>query len=728
MRMRGLAAVLLIVCAIPGAAQLSAPVAMSTRADSLAELARLDGLVGRTPENAAAWHARGLLAWQLSQGKRAIGTKVDRDQLRLNQIADSSLLRAATLGADNARYLADVAIYRSQGSPTVRGGATRFENRAFERARATGDSMIVAEMADRLGQVEFKDYQMFFGRRMALANGPGNGIADILVQQSGAHGAPNVVAPQSGDGFGGVSASVDLVRQSIEQRSVPLGGNPPPGVDAYEKALHYFEVATSAAPALPLPWRHRFAALADRQRWEELELAARARAAVAPWDPDGWLALGLSLHRAAHPGAMVAFDSAFAQMSDSTRRRLDRVERIMRPKAVKALEALPAAERARTERFVWTAADPLWSVPGNEVRAEYLARVAFAELRFTDEENGLHGVDTYPGDLHVRYGFPKYSTNWVCADEARSDVCWFWWYAPRLQFIVRYVAAFNRGLAFSDDIAGNEDVQFQVPASWTSIPGVPPIDSIPLRVARFRADGAKPTVFVSATLPLPRMSVGGVAPRALMTRLWMFADSTDAVVRDSSRADDAGLVQFRLSAPAGDLYARAEAVTPDASAARGTAFSSSPPVTTGLTMSDVLIAASATDAGAPATRWHELRITPAPDAIPNAHDIAIAWETYGLAARDGAQHYSVRLIVEKSSKSITGRIVAQIAGLVGSQRGDERVTLGFDRDTPARAVTLDHLSLSLRQTPAGRYTLAVEITDKLTGAKTRRLTTILIGQ
>jgi len=714
--MRGLAAVLLVVCAMPCAAQLSAPVAMATRADSLAELARLDGLVSRTPESAAAWHARGLLAWQLSQGKRAIGTKVDREQLRLNQVADSSLLRAATLGMDNARYLADFAIYRSQGSAIVRGGASRYENRAFERARATGDSMIVAEMADKLGQVEFKNYQMFFGRRMALSNGPGNGIADILVQQSG------------GDDGGSVSASADLVRQSIEQRSVPVGGNPPPGVDAYEKALHYFEVATGAAPALPLPWRHRFAALADRQRWEELELVARARLAVAPWDPDGWLALGLSLHRAAHPGATVAFDSAFAQMSDSTRRRLDRVERIMRPKAVKALAALPAAERARTERFVWTAADPLWSIPGNEVRAEYLARVAFAELRFTDEENGLHGVDTYPGDLHVRYGFPKYSTNWECSDEIRSSVCWFWWYAPRLQFIVRYAAAFNRGFSFIDDIAGNEDIQFQAPASWTSIPGVPPIDSIPLRVARFRADGAKPTVFVSATLPLQRMSVGGVAPRGLMTRLWMFADGADAVARDSSRADDGGLVQWKLRAPAGDVYARAEAVTPDASAARGTVFASAPPTSGGLTMSDVLIAASATDAGAPATRWHELRITPAPDALPNARDIALAWETYGLTAKDGAQHYSVRLIVEKSSKSITGRIVAQIAGLVGSQRGDERVTLSFDRDTPAHDVTLDHLSLSLRQTPAGRYTLAVEITDKLTGAKTRRLTTILVGQ
>ncbi len=714
------AAVAVLACATPVAAQQPVPIVAGTRADSLAELERLDAAVQRTPDDAAAWHARGLLAWQLAQGKRAIGTTVNLEQMRLNQKADSSLARAATLGPDVVRYLADFAIYRSQGSPMVRAGAVRYENRAFERARATGDSLIVAEMADRLGQVEFKNYQMFFGRRMALSNAPGASMADILLQQSGG---------------GSGSAGADVVRQAIESRSVPVGGNPPPGVDAYEKALHYFEVATHAVPALPLPWRHRFAALADRRRWEELDLAANERIGIAPWDPDGWLALGLARHRLGQATALVAFDSAFAQLSDSTRRRLDRVERIMRPKAVKALDALPPDERARTERFVWTAADPLWSVPGNQVRAEYLARVAFAELRFTDEELGMHGVDTFAGDLHVRYGFPQYTANYECsglssesADRAvKSDVCWLWWYAPRLQFIVHYNAAFNRSGAGFDDVAINEDIQFQAPATWLAIPGVPPIDSIPLRVARFRPDGAHPTVFVSAAVPLQRMAIGGVAPRDLMTRIWMFTDGADAVGRDSSRTDHAGLVQWKLRAPAGDLYARAEAVTPDASAARGTAFASSPPATAGLSMSDILIASAVTDAASPAARWHELRITPAPDTLPAERGIAIAWETYGLAAKDGAHHYSVRLIVEKSSKSLAGRIVAQIAGLAGSQRGDERVTLGFDRDVPAREVTLDHVSLSLRQAPAGRYSLAIEITDKVTQAKTRRLTTILVG-
>ena len=69
----------------------------ATRADSLVALARLDSLVARRDAGADLWHARGVLAWQLSQGKRAIGTRVDRAQLRLTRTADSSLAEATAL-------------------------------------------------------------------------------------------------------------------------------------------------------------------------------------------------------------------------------------------------------------------------------------------------------------------------------------------------------------------------------------------------------------------------------------------------------------------------------------------------------------------------------------------------------------------------------------------------------------------------------------------------------
>ncbi|MDP1889772.1 MAG: GWxTD domain-containing protein [Gemmatimonadaceae bacterium] len=721
----------------------------ATRADSMTALARYDSLVARPDAPAATWHARGLLAWQLSQGKRAVGTRVDREQLRLNQAADSSLVQAVTLAPTSVRFLMDFATYRSQGSPFVRAGATRYIKRAFDAARAQGDSLAVAQMADALGLLAFKDYQTMFGRRMSLGNGPGASLLDILGQQTGARSSwawyrrgdevGRLTADQNRSNsdrmMGSTSTAESSVRELIESRSVLVGGNPPPGVAAFDDALEYFETATHAAPTLPLPWRHRFAALADRQRWEELHVVSRERLAIAPWDPDAWLALGLAQHRSDQSGAMASFDSAFAQMTATTRARLDRVERIMRPQAVKALDALSPDERASTLQFVWTAADPLWSVPGNEVRTEYLARVAYAELRYTDEEKGMRGVDTFPGDLHVRYGFPKVTANWSCSGamaeadtpDSANQTCMYWWYAPRLQFLVHYMPIFNHFRTGFDDVAVNEELQSEAPANWANTPGLPSIDSIPLRVARFRPDGARPSVFVSGVVPLKKMRVEGVQTPPPLTQMWMFADGAATVARDSVRTGDDGRAAWKLRAPSGDLYARAEAMVDGGGAARGTTFAPSVNSGTALALSDIIVAASVAEGASPARRWHELSILPAPDTLQRARGIALAWEVYNLSAKEGTQHYAVRLVLEKASKSVAGRIVAQIGGLVGVQRGNDRVTLTFERDAAARDVTVEHVALSLREAPAGRYTLSVEITDKVSGASVSRRTPLLIA-
>jgi hypothetical protein len=53
--------------------------------------------------------------------------------------------------------------------------------------------------------------------------------------------------------------------------------------------------------------------------------------------------------------------------------------------------------------------------------------------------------------------------------------------------------------------------------------------------------------------------------------------------------------------------------------------------------------------------------------------------------------------------------------------------LTYERDAAARDVTVEHVSLSLREAPAGRYTLTVEIIDATTGARATRRTPLLIA-
>ena len=61
------------------------------------------------------------------------------------------------------------------------------------------------------------------------------------------------------------------------------------------------------------------------------------------------------------------------------------------------------------------------------------------------------------------------------------------------------------------------------------------------------------------------------------------------------------------------------------------------------------------------------------------------------------------------------------------QRGTDRVTLTFERDAAAREVTVEHVALSLREAPAGRYKLSVEISDIASGARASRSTPLLIA-
>lgn len=243
--------------------------------------------------------------------------------------------------------------------------------------------------------------------------------------------------------------------------------------------------------------------------------------------------------------------------------------------------------------------------------------------------------------------------------------------------------------------------------------------------ATYRSQGS-PMVRAGATRHIKRAFDAARAP-APVVQIWMFADGADAVARDSARTSPEGLAARKLRAPRGDLYARAEVMVEGGGAARGTTFAPSVAAGNGLVVSDIVVAAAATAGAAPARRWHELAILPAPDTLRRARGIALAWEVYNLPAKDGAQHYSVRLVLEKASKSVAGRIVAQIGGLVGVQRGNDHVALTYERDAAARDVIVEHATLSLREAPAGRYTLSIEITDRVTGTRASRSTPLLIA-
>jgi hypothetical protein len=61
-------------------------------------------------------------------------------------------------------------------------------------------------------------------------------------------------------------------------------------------------------------------------------------------------------------------------------------------------------------------------------------------------------------------------------------------------------------------------------------------------------------------------------------------------------------------------------------------------------------------------------------------------------------------------------------------READRVIVRFDRVAPHAAVVPDQVRLDLGETPPGRYTLTVEVTDSVTGRKDSRTVPLLIRE
>jgi hypothetical protein len=137
------------------------------------------------------------------------------------------------------------------------------------------------------------------------------------------------------------------------------------------------------------------------------EAVAVAEACAAePW----WCAAleGAARQAAADfAGAERAFGRALAAMPADERERWEDVEPLLDGEARAIWRSLGPGGRAAFAARLWWAADPLWSVPGNERRAEHFARRAWDRM----QEGAASAYDVSWGrdlsELLVRYGWPE---------------------------------------------------------------------------------------------------------------------------------------------------------------------------------------------------------------------------------------------------------------------------------------------------------------------------------
>ncbi|MBX9928949.1 MAG: GWxTD domain-containing protein [Gemmatimonadaceae bacterium] len=650
-----------------------------------------------TPRFAGAYYQHGLLLSRTSQ--------MGLGDLWRRKTAEDRFEDALKLDPDNPYYYLELGRLRLK-MPFMRIEADRLFNKALRAAQRRRDGRAFAEIAWELGQIDERRYAAQVDRRLLTGS-----IVGINIQEAENdwHYVPTMLETNSSPLLG--AGELDALK--AEQR--------------YRDALAADSTFERAAVSL-------IGLLYERKRIEEAARAADRLARVQPGSARVRLARGMVLHTLdREEEAAVAFDSALALLPDAERREMTTLAPIL-PEAQERFNAtLDRAALALAERSYWDAADPVALTPVNEARNEYLARVAYADLRFSSEEFQIRGWKTDRGLIWIRYGPPPVRASfapdvqgfdWA---ESLGRITSVWFYPEtKLRFVFSGAPAMGLARFAGNFRAFADNARILAPVRWDNLDGRMRMDSMPLQIARFR--GATPDrveIDLYAGIPGRRLLDGlDLSPAPVEIGLRTDDGTTRAITRDTvalRRESRETLRQWTRVTGRGDLAFRAEARQPDSGrGARADAVVIAMPYSAGaFALSDVVVARRVRPRGAREQVRGDFDIVPNPGvAFARGDTLALYWESYGatLSPERTATlriKVSVKVLAIDRPESFSAKILGGFADAVGlSAKGDEQVSISFDRTVTSVDDRIPHwLTLDLGNAPHARYRLGVTVTD-----------------
>ncbi|QJR36145.1 GWxTD domain-containing protein [Gemmatimonas groenlandica] len=695
--------------------------------DTARAVALLDSAVRRDKRDAASWHQLGLLLWNQARSARNPDIMKDQKKIRMLIAADTSLRLATKLAPDSGRFWLSLSRFNLQsGVSTMRFASTGQAREVMTAAERVNDKVMLAEAADMAGMGAWRRYD-------AQANrGLPTGFSKIVV--------PSGMERRLARDY------VNTIANKIE---------PPTGDADHAEALDLFSRAVGADSSNLMYSRHLYMAYVERKRWTDVVTVASMRARQFPLDFQSQLALGLAYHRLANEkGATIAFDSAFALMDDNEANRLKNLVRIMRPRPRANLKGteqvadsaswarLPSSQREGLEAMFWMMSDPLALTQENEFRLEFLARVVYADFRWTVDDLNLRGADTDRGDVYVRYGPPDFEmTIPGSTTDGRQrldgEVTLFWDYTNSFTFFFDLKPGYATGRLALFDRDYVERLNDVAPVSFANVPVTRLLDTIPMRIARFRSGADSTDALIAALVPIDSLVRGNVLERVPVdidlrvfdqfVRVRGMESDQLTFARDSS-AGSLGRLWSRRLGP-GINVVRVEALQGDSKRGARAMARLDPATNVGFGMSDVLLGNKPELRSGVVTpsRWRDIAITPSVGSYARGSSLGLLWEMYDLVPKDGQTKYRVAITVERADRDgvagFTLRVLDNLGRAVGrAQQSRDRFTISFDRQGGALPVLVEYLSLDMTQAPSGGYRMRVEVTDLANQKKTARNT------
>lgn len=678
------------------------PITLALSRQSDSSLARLAKMAESAPSNAQAWNAFGRAASNATRTQWRRGV-VDASSVRLIVAAETSLARAVRLAPENVEYSIDLATHLFGVSPTNITRAESILERALAIATKTGSGESLSRVADKLGIMQWRRYESLADRRGFTLEPR---ISLFLSQAS-------------------------EFAKWLELYTFPF--KPPIGMDAYDTAEHYFQSACEADVNNDLALRHYFMALLDRNDWSALAEFARRRVGNAESQAWAWLGLGLAEHRLGHrQRSTEAFEKGLSLLTSEERTRLTEVSRILSIKESARYTAISDSLKSQFDTLFWNVGNPSYLIPGNIFRDEYLARVIYAELRWSNEEQTQKGSSSDRGDAYIRFGPPDIRASFKFDPDTAPNVIWAW---SALKVHLFFKQAPLYGTAYLNPTYRSEmyePVILSNPSYFGALAGIAPArDSIFVQAYRFRGRGDSTEIAVYAGL----MSVEpdtAMSDSTDRTMIGLFALSRTGRalsqnVREiqTARRDSLKLVNFswQLQVPPSISGLRVDALRErDHRVGRWLSdFSGALP--SGFSLSDILVAERVnrrSDAIAVA-RWFDFDIKEtARNVFSKKRPIDVLWETYDIKPVDSLSAYQVSINLTRKEGKSAGAVFARLIGGVANATGiitrtRDGINISYDRTTKSAAIQPELIRLDLSSAPIGKYQIKISVLDKSTG-------------
>ncbi|MDQ6611206.1 MAG: GWxTD domain-containing protein [Gemmatimonadota bacterium] len=688
-------------------ALVTAALTKAAAGDTAAALQLLETANKHSPRNPDVLYWRG----KMLSSTTSIGfTDVPR-----NLLAWHLLSRGAEVDPDNPRYFLEMGRIRLR-TPLLRIEAERLFRKALDVAERSKSPKALAEVCFELGQVKERRYET--SRDRYHLNTPG-------------------VFFDPDQALEGPIAQV-YEKEFLSQSSHPIDRA---GFTDRSEAEEYYRRGLAALPTSEDNAIGLMRLLYYQQRYQEMRDVANPLLNSPTTAARVSMTAALAEYKLARlTNARVLFEDGIRRMPVAQREDELGLQRITRVSDAARYTALTDADRARTDSAHWEGADPLLSTSENEGRLEFLARLAYVDMRFSDTDMRQIGWRTDRGLVIIRYGEPPVVAAFGASSDAdppdgASRTITVWYYPrTKLQFVFMGPPAMNYA-TFAGNFRGYaEQMREDAPFLLDNIPSALNIDTIPVQIARLHGRTAS---------TLKMLVAASVNARNMYAKSEIDAGALELSLRMGKsgylRLVAADTQHIKLPAPAelsklwikevptSDYRVRVEArdAAVASAAARSQMDVAALPFTNAdLSLSDVVIG-ERESAAAESMRGFEESGLRARGGVTlrKREPFSIYWESYGLKPNaDGRVGGSVRvaitlLDIDRSKSSQPRLLLGALADLVGVTRlGDQ--TLGAEYKFSEVVANRDRIphtqSLNLSDAPSGRYRLEVFVTDEVT--------------